>query len=182
MFRRSSYYVSIVAEKRRLPVIATPSSEDDEDPRPPWHWVGFGTAVIFGAWLPLAYATEVLKKKVIAAFLGPMSDDRIGPALAALSSGDRMRLEAILMGLTVLGLAGGAFAGGYLVGRWGGAGVGVREAALAGLMAGIIVSTLAFGAGGSLVALAAGAAGASLLLTVFAGLGGRVGGKRRAAT
>lgn len=179
MFGRSSYYVSFVAEKRRLPVIATPTSEDDEDPRPPWHWVGFGTAVIFGAWLPLAYATEVLKKKVIAAFFGPMSEDRIGSALLALSAGDRTRLEAILMGLTVVGLAGGAFAGGYLVGRWGGAGVGVREAALSGLMAGIIVSTLAFGAGGSLVALAAGAAGATFLLTVFAGIGGRVGGKRR---
>lgn len=181
VFGGSSYYVSFVAEKRRLPVIASPSLEDDDDPRPPWHWVGFGTALIFGTWLPLAYATEVLKKKVIAAFIGPMSGDQIGPALLALSSGDRARLEAILMGLTVLGLASGAFAGGYLVGRWGGAGVGVREAALAGLMSGIIVSALALGAGGGLrwLPLAAGAFAASLLLMVFAGLGGWVGGKRR---
>lgn len=169
-----------MAEKRRLPVIATPSHDDDEDPRPPWHWVGFGTAVIFGAWLPLAYATEVLKKKVIAAFIGPLGDDQLGPALLALSSGDRMRLEAILMALTVLALAGGAFAGGYLVGRWGGVGVGVREAALAGFMSGIIVSTLAFGTGGGVLPLAAGALGATLLLTAFAAFGGRIGGKRRA--
>jgi len=61
------------------------------------------------------------------------------------------------------------------VGRWGTAGVGVREAALAGLSAGLIAAVLAWGGPG---------AGAGGLVTVvvavpFAALGGWLGLRRR---
>ena len=170
-----------MAEKRRLPVIPAKSENADEPPRPPWHWVGFGTTAIFGAWLPLAYAAEALKKKVVFAWVGQVGDVQIAPALAALSAGERSRLGAALVLLTSLAMGGGAFAGGYLVGRWGGVGVGTREAALAGLMSGIIVSGLASTRGeGSWVVLGAGAVGACLVLALFAALGGGVGARRRA--
>ena len=45
-----------VEKKRRLPVLKTPSQEEEEAAaRPPWQWVGFGALAIFAVWLPLAY-------------------------------------------------------------------------------------------------------------------------------
>ena len=55
--------------------------------------------------------------------------------------GDRTRLTILIVLLMVVPLLVGAFAGGYLVGRWG-RGAGVREAALAGLSTALIVSGL----------------------------------------
>jgi len=107
--------------KRRLPVLKDPPGEDpDTPPRPPWQWVGFGALGIFVVWLPLAWATTL----VVLRLGGPAAP----PATQAL--------------LFAVSLVLAATAGGYLVGRWGTRGVGVREAALSGLVAGIVAATI----------------------------------------
>src|SRR5688500_13599135 len=82
-----------MAERRRLPVLsnarppAAPAEEDDEA-RPPWHWVGFGTVAIFGGWLPLAYVAGAVSARVMAARFGTdASKEAIDLALAAMTSG-----------------------------------------------------------------------------------------------
>jgi len=172
-----------VAEKRRLPVLNAPQqpSESSGEARPAWHWVGFGVVIIFSAWLPLAYVAEFVKGRVIAAFLGPAeSEDQVRLALAALSSGDRMRVSVILIGLPALALAAGALAGGYVVGRWGHP-AGWREAAAAGATVGILTGVLAFTS-----QAASPMAGLTAFVPVFltlllAGLGGHWGSRKKAA-
>jgi hypothetical protein len=168
----------MVDPKRRLNVFKPTGDDEDEEPRPPWHWVGFGTAGIFAAWLPLAYAAEALKSRVIAARVGDVrSPEETAAALAALSSGDRARLTAVVVLLMVTPLLAGAFAGGYLVGRWG-RGVGVREAALAGLSTALIVSGLTCASAGLSLAPLLGV----VLATPMSALGGRIGKVRREKT
>jgi hypothetical protein len=145
-----------VPAKRRLPVLKTASDgEPEEPPRPPWQWVGFGALAIFVVWLPLSWTTTALVARAGGLEQAPV-------------------VRALLFGL---GLAVAALAGGFLVGRWGTAGVGVREAALAGLAAAIVATGLAWGA--------AGFSPAALVTVVFAvppaALGGRAGLKRRPA-
>jgi hypothetical protein len=144
-----------VETKRRLPVLKAPSEADDEaTARPPWQWVGFGALGIFAVWLPLAFGAAWVASSLNASGAAPIA------------------------GVVVLaaGLAVAALAGGFLVGRWGGEGVGVREAALAGLAAAIIASALAFGAPGALW----GALTTVLVAVPFAALGGKLGLRRRA--
>jgi MFS family permease len=165
----------MVDSKRRLPVFK-PSDDDDEEPRPPWHWVGFGTAAIFAVWLPLAYVAEAVKVRIFAARLGDVrSPDEIVAALKALPPREIMRLNVITLLLMATPLALSAFAGGLLVGRWG-KGVGVREAALAGVATTFVVSGLAFAqAGFSAAPLAV------LVLSVpLAAWGAKIGQRRRA--
>ncbi len=163
--------------KRRLNVFK-PTDDGEDDARPPWHWVGFGTAAIFAAWLPLAYAAEALKARVVAARVGDVrSAEETAAAIAALSSGDRARLGAIVVLLLVVPLLVAAFAGGYLVGRWG-RGAGVREAALAGLATALIVSGLSCASSGLSWAPIVGV----LLATPLSAWGGRAGHVRRLRT
>lgn len=172
-----------MAERRRLPVLqnkplqsAEPTADEDEA-RPPWHWVGFGTVAIFAAWLPLAYVGGSLSAKVMTARFGPdASRDAIELALASMTEGERARLSATvaLPGIVALGIA--ALAGGIVVGRFG-HGTGAREAALAGGATAIIASALAW-TGPSLAALV------SIVVTfavaiAFAGWGGKLGSSRR---
>jgi hypothetical protein len=144
-----------VETKRRLPVLKVPSADGDDEAtaRPPWQWVGFGALAIFVVWLPLAFFAAYFASRLDAAGASP-----VGP-VAVLAAG----------------LAVAALAGGFLVGRWGAAGVGVREAALAGLAAAIIASALAFGAPGSLW----GALATVVVAVPFAALGGKLGLGRR---
>jgi hypothetical protein len=170
----------MVEPKRRLSVFK-PSDDGDEEPRPPWHWVGFGTAAIFAVWLPLAYAAEALKARLVLAFVGDVrSAGESAGAIAALSSADRARLAVLVVGLMVVPLVTSAFAGGYLVGRWG-RGAGVREAALAGLSTALIVGALACAASGLAASWSAPLVGV-VLATPMAAWGGRVGHVRRART
>jgi tRNA-(ms[2]io[6]A)-hydroxylase len=160
----------------------TPSVEgdDDDEKRPPWQWIGFGTAAIFGAWLPLAYLAEALKARAIGAFLGSVgSAEETAAAILRLPSSDRTKLGIVVLGLPAAALALGAFLGGYLVGRWGApSGAGVREAALAGLMTSLIVSVLACASFGVSAAPLA-----SVVLAVpLAALGAHVGLRRQRAT
>jgi tRNA-(ms[2]io[6]A)-hydroxylase len=140
--------------KRRLPLIKTTSeAEEDAPARPPWQWVGFGTVAIFVVWLPLAFLAGVLASR-----LG-------GMATAPVAS----------VAVLIAGLALAALAGGFVVGRWGAAGVGVREAALAGLAAALVATGLSLGSPGAL----AGSVPTVVVAVAFAALGGWLGLRRR---
>jgi hypothetical protein len=79
------------------------------------------------------------------------------------------------LGASLLALALAALGGGFIVGRWGGDGVGVREAALGGLAASIVAiaaSWLSFG-------VALGALFIVVVAVPFAGLGGKLGISRK---
>src|SRR5437764_5330805 len=122
--------------KRKLPVLQPPppSQSPDEGPeRPPWQWIGFGTVAIFVAWLPLAWLAERVSRAAVARVLAgePLSGEDAARTVAALDAAGRARLGVAMVvpNLAALGLA--AFAGGWLVGRYG-AGAGAREATLAG--------------------------------------------------
>jgi hypothetical protein len=171
-----------VAERRRLPVLNRPAEparepETEEEARPPLHWVGFGTVAIFAAWLPLTYAAGAVSSRVMEGRFGKdASKDAITLALQAMDAGERARLMAIvaLPGLAALAIA--AFGGGFVVGRFGDR-TGTREAALAGGIAAVIASLMAW-AGPTASALVA--ATVTMLVAVgFAAWGGRTGSKRR---
>jgi hypothetical protein len=142
--------------KRRLPVLkSTGGPEGDADPiRPPWQWVGFGALAIFVVWLPLAWLSTLAALRLTHLAQGPAA------------------LYTLLV--SSAGLAVAALAGGYLVGRWGATGVGVREAALAGLAAALVATLLAWTSGVSLGALVTVA-----IAVPAAALGGRLGLRHR---
>jgi hypothetical protein len=167
-----------MATKRRLPLVApSPGGTDDpEPPRPPWHWIGFGTVATFATWLPLAWIAQLVTRRMIRAALGDVdSPTDAAAALAALPGGERMRLELAIAATYVLALLLGAAAGGYLVGRWGGDRIGVREAAVGGGVAGLVAVVLSLAGGTSLAALAV-----VPLSAVGAAVGAARGVRRRA--
>lgn len=161
--------------------MSDPSPEEgaDEPPRPPWHWVGFGVVAIFGAWLPLAW----LSARVVRGYLeqklpGASTPEEVGAAFAAMPTSERTALAITLALPHVLSLALAAFAGGYLVGRYG-VGTTRREPALAGLFAGLVACVLTFGAVGgfSFAPLVV-----PLVSAPMAYVGGTVGRRRSAAS
>ena len=134
--------------KRRLPVVSSPPPEGEDEPRPPWHWVGFGVVAIFGAWLPLAWiAARIVRGWLERELPTATSPEEVAAAFSAMSTADRARITVTLALPHVLALAGAAFVGGYLVGRYG-VGTTRREPVLAGLFAGIVACVLTFGATG----------------------------------
>jgi hypothetical protein len=170
-----------MAERRRLPVLnqSTPASapDDDDETRPPWHWVGFGTVAIFAGWLPLAYVAGAVSARVMAARFGAdASKEAIDLALGAMTSAERAQLMATVALPSLLGLALAAFGGGIVVGRFG-SGTGVREAAMSGGMTAFIASAIAW-AGFTVATLAAGAVTFAVAVG-FAAWGGRLGASRR---
>jgi peptidoglycan/LPS O-acetylase OafA/YrhL len=148
-------YVRRTVPKRHLPVLPSQGSPD-EPPRPPWQWVGLGAGAIFAVWLPLSVLVGALAGRLLAHAVDEEAQRR---AAIALSVGYAFEL------------AGGALAGGYLVGRWGPRNVGVREAMLSGL--------LAAGVGALAVMLSPGPSFGAPLLAVIApaaaGLGAKLG-------
>ncbi len=184
-------------ERRRLPVLQSlpppspaaqggdpGSTEPDADAdaiesRPPWQWVGFGTVAIFAAWLPLAYAAQAAIERVVASRFGrETTREEIAAQIAAMASGDRARLMAILALPNILALGLAAFGGGYVVGRFG-AGAGVREAATAGAMTALVAVILSLGGGTAASSLASGGVTAAVAVG-FAAWGGRIGRRGRA--
>jgi len=141
-------------EKRRLPLLKTHDEGGDEPPRPPWQWVGFGTVAIFVVWTPVVWFAEVVAARVMAA-----------PELA--------RERAVILSVA-LGI--GALAGGFVVGRWGTRGVGVREAALAGVVAATVATVLSW----TTLGLSIGSLVTVVIAAPAAALGGRFGVGRRA--
>ncbi len=171
-----------MAERRRLPVIQSkppepePSEPDgsDEEARPPWHWVGFGTVAIFAAWLPLSYLAGYLARRGAAPYVGSATTaEEVAAKIEALSGDQRVRLALIEMLPHVLALAIGAFAGGFLVGRFG---PGKREAAMSGAMTAIIAMVLA----GAQTGFSPASLIAVFLGVLFAWLGGRSGVRSKA--
>ena len=86
-----------MAEKRRLPVLQPPKSSPAEDesgePRPPWHWVGFGVVIIFAAWLPLSYVGGAVQRSMLASKFGAdASAEQVAIATAAMTPGERAQL------------------------------------------------------------------------------------------
>lgn len=163
-----------MAERRRLPVLSnnapTPAetAPPDAEQRPPWHWAGFGVVAIFAAWLPLSYVGGAISKRLVAQVdLEHFSN---------LSTAEQAKL-GLMVGLpTMIGLAVAAFAGGFVVGRFG-TGPGLRVAAVSGAVTALIVTVLSW-VGFSGAVLISGLI-LFALATGFAALGGRVGEKRR---
>jgi hypothetical protein len=147
--------------KRRLPVLQSRADEDDDPPRPGWQWVVFGALGIVTTWVP-------------AAALAGLFVARLAPVQAQGATG--LARLPLAVGAYALALAAGAGTGGYVVGRWGAAGVGVREAALAGLAA----SLAATGASWLTLGPAPGAVVVPLLAVPVAALGAMLGLRRRA--
>jgi len=152
--------------KRHLPLLQPAQGTDDDPPRSPWQWVGFGAAAIFAVWVPLSILAVALSSRLLG------------------SAGDLpAQRRAVILGWCVYGidLAGGALAGGYLVGRWGPRGVGVREGAKSGLGAAIGLGLLAW----AMLQASAGPSVLAGLLVVaavspgIAALGTRAGLRRR---
>jgi hypothetical protein len=108
--------------KRRLPLLQPSAGAGDGEPkRPPWQWAGFGAVLIFTAWLPLTAVAVAVAR-----------------ALGARTEGGHVAwLGAAVVAMYGVAIALGSFGGGFVLGRWGDDGVGVREAALAGLAAGL---------------------------------------------
>jgi hypothetical protein len=142
-----------VDTKRRLPMLKTPGEGDDDAPeRAPWQWVGFGTLAIFVVWLPLAFLSAVVATRL------------------GLRPSDAFALVVLASALVIAALAGG-----FLVGRWGGAGVGMREAALAGLATSLVATAISSGAPGGL----AGGLATIVVAVPCAAFGGWLGLRRR---
>jgi hypothetical protein len=134
-----------------------------DEPRPPWQWVGFGTVMIFVAWLPLAYVGTAL--------VLPSPGAGAGAGLATNPEGAPF---ARVLVATVLPLALATLGGGFLVGRFGKP-AGLREALLAGALTGFIAVLLTVLSGPfspRFVLVVA-------ITTAFAGIGGALGVRQR---
>lgn len=148
--------------KRRLPVVQ-PKLEDEGEPRPAWHWVGFGAVAIFVAWLPLAWVAEAIGARLVAS-KGPLEE---------LSRAERLRALAMIALPQAFALALAALAGGFLVTKFG-QGTRARDAAFSGACVGFLALGLTFASAGfSLAAFVV-----PLLATALAALGGRLGLRR----
>ena len=151
--------------KRRLPVLQSAPPDDDAPPRRAWQWVVFGALAVFTAWIPLA-ALGTVSAAAFGRWASPVEESP-EPTFAA-------EVGATVIFAVALGI--GAALGGLLLGRWGPRGVGVREAALAGLLAALVacaVTWLSFGVSPSSVLLVA------LVAVPAAALGGRLGLSKR---
>jgi hypothetical protein len=150
--------------KRRLPVVQ--QNAEAEEPRPAWHWIGFGAVAIFVVWLPLAYGAEAVSHKLVAARLGTRD-------VADLVRSERLRVLSMLAGPQALALVVAGLAGGFLVTRFG-HGTRRRDAAFAGLVVGLLALGLTYAqTGASFAALVV-----PLLATASAGVGGVLGARR----
>jgi hypothetical protein len=161
----------VTDNKRRLPVVQ-PKALDEGEPRPAWHWVGFGAVAIFVAWLPLAWLAEATGRRLVASKVGTSE-----AALAELSRSERLSALAMIALPQALALALASAAGGFLVTRFGQGPktkLRARDAAFAGACVGLLALGLTFASAGfSLAAFIV-----PLLATGFAALGGRLGLRR----
>lgn len=157
-----------------------PEEQDEEEGRPGWHWIGFGVVAIFAAWLPLVYVAGALTKSAVASFVGdPANEVEVAARIAAMSASERVKLGTVQALPHVLALGLAAFAGGYLVGRFGKE-TRTRDAAMAGGAAVVLALALAWRT------LALGGIGAVLAVVLpgaiavgFAAWGGRTGTRAR---
>ena len=124
-----------VAEKKRVPVIQPAShEEEDSEARPLWQWSLLGVALTFTLWVPLAAGAQVISNRLIASTLGDFaSTEEMNRALVSLSTEASRRLSVQFFVLHAAALGVSSFAGGYVVGKYGGKG-GPRAALGCGLL------------------------------------------------
>ena len=163
---------------RRLPVLQSASTADDD--RPAWHWVVIGFLFAFSIWAPLAMLASWGGGQIVRRILGDLPADELGLELAQASSVDRFWLWFGLTGAPIVAYTFSCWAAGALVGRFGGK-AGPKEAAVAGGLAALA------GAGLTLFRASAATSTASLLILVPLGvggawLGGRMGWRLRTAS
>jgi hypothetical protein len=158
---------------RRLPVLQPKGHAEDEgaEPRPPWHWVGFGAVAIFVAWLPLAAVAGSVANRVAAGRVGAVQNEAdLAARLHELAPRARLATIALMALPHVVALVLAAGAGGFLVTRFG-TGTRPRESALAGLMVGVLALGITYAQTGiSLAPLIV-----PLVATLAAWAGGRLG-------
>jgi hypothetical protein len=146
-------------KKRRLPLLPRAEAADESDiERPPWHWSAIGAVAIFVLWLPLAFLTAALGKRLLA----EAPDEGAAPPSAFLT----------VAGLNLLAFALASFGGGALVGRFGNS-AGRKEATVAGLATAAIAWVMIVLQG---VGLTLSGGGALLLLIAVGALTARAGG------
>ncbi len=151
--------------------------ENEGEERPPWHWIGFGAVAIFATWLPLAYAAQLVALRATEARFGSNATEaEVSLAIAAMSGAERLRLTASQALPHVLALAIAAFAGGFLVGRFGQK-AGPRQAAAAGGVTALAAVLLSCRSG----AMSLSAVVILGVATAFAAWGGRTGVRTRAS-
>jgi hypothetical protein len=166
--RSSEDFMAEPDKKRRLPILQNkaPQDEPEEEPRPPWHWSGIGVVVTFLVWLPLAAG--------IAALTARMTQNTATSALG---------LGILIVALHLLGFWVATFAGGFLIGKFGGD-AGPKEGAVSGFVTAAVAVALAANApvpGATILTWV-------ILLVIVGGtgaasamLGARVGKKGRAS-
>jgi hypothetical protein len=153
---------------RRLPLLQENKSETEEQ-RPAWHWIGFGAAAIFIVWLPLAYLAEAVSRRLVVGRIG--AGERV---LEDLSVAERRAALVMLVAPQAIALLLASLSGGLLVTRFG-KGTRVRDAALAGLMVGLLALGLTYAqTGPSLAALVV-----PLIASTSAAIGGMLGMSRQ---
>lgn len=170
-----------MAERRRLPVLNntpsdgdgsgpsnTPDETDDEE-RPPWHWAGFGVVAIFAGWVPLSYVGGAISNRLIAG----VTPEQMQSA----SDAERAKMMLLIGMPALIALALAAFGGGYIIGRFG-TGPGQRIGMVSGGAVTIIAVALARAIMTPTV-LAISLVIVGVVAVGFAGLGGRVGMKKR---
>ncbi len=118
--------------KRRLPVLQ--NKEDEGDERPPWHWSAIGAVAIVLVWLPLSMLSGLIARRTYARYVPGDDAAATARAIEAMSAGQKLWLGFLVVLGPLVSLALAAFAGGVMVGRFGGR-AGKREAAVAGLSA-----------------------------------------------
>ncbi|MBE7482580.1 MAG: hypothetical protein HS104_21685 [Polyangiaceae bacterium] len=162
---------------RRLPVIQ--SSPDEGEPRPPSHWVAIAAALALALWAPLVLLALPLGRAIAARVAGVDDVSQLATA-ATTSPALRAAVAAALIVPVLASLALAAGATGAIVGRFGGR-AGAREAVLGCTLAALVAWGMSV-SGGALRPWPVAAVTALLLgalAAVFAGLGARIGRRRR---
>jgi tRNA-(ms[2]io[6]A)-hydroxylase len=160
-----------MAERRRLPVLnhSPDSPPEDEEERPPWHWAGFGVVAIFAAWVPLSYIGGAISNRLIAG----VTPEQMQNA----SDAERAKLMLMIGLPTLVALALASLGGGYIVGRFGtgpGQRIGMVSGGVVALIAVVLARTIMTP---TVLVISLFVVGAVAI--GFAGLGGRLGMKRR---
>jgi hypothetical protein len=131
---------------RRLPVIQESAPEDaTAAARPPWQWSFIGAGLAVTIWAPLAVLAVPLGAALAARVVHERPAD-VAAGKVTSSPSEEALLAVIGSAPVLVAFALAAALSGGLVGRFGGR-AGPREAALAGILAAVFVTSIAVLAG-----------------------------------